>query len=58
MPKTKSAKKVMSKMKDKYGDKEGERIYYATANKQGRDEKSFKKESFEQRLERRLAEFY
>jgi len=43
MPKTKSAKKVMKKFKDKYG-KDGESIYYATANKQGRDEKSFKKE--------------
>lgn len=43
MPKTKGAKKVMKKFKDQYG-KDGENIYYATANKQGRDEKSFKKE--------------
>ena len=37
----------MDKMKDQYGDKEGEKVYYATANKQGRDEKTFKKESIE-----------
>lgn len=57
MPKTKGAKKVMAKMKDKYGDKKGEQIYYATANKQGRDEKSFKKESFEAHLDNLLAIF-
>jgi len=44
MPKTEKAKEVLQKMKDKYGEEEGERIYYATANKQGRDEKTFEKE--------------
>lgn len=47
MPKTASGKKAMKKFKKQYGDKEGEKIYYATANKQGRDEKSFKKESMQ-----------
>jgi len=27
--------KVMSSMKKRYGDKEGERVFYATANKRG-----------------------
>ena len=43
MPKTKGAKKAMKNFKDQYGD-EGESIYYATANKQGRDKKTFHKE--------------
>lgn len=45
MPKTKGAKKAMKNFQDQYGKKKGEQIYYATAKKQGRDEKSFKKES-------------
>lgn len=43
MPKTKSGKKVLAKMRKKYGKKRGEEIYYATAAKQGRSERSFKK---------------
>ena len=45
MPKSKGAEKVMAAMKAEYGDKKGESIYYATANKQGRDERTFKKTS-------------
>ena len=45
MPKTKGAKKALSKFKKQYGDKKGEQVYYATANKQDRNEKTFKKES-------------
>lgn len=46
MPKSKSAKKILQKMKDKYGTEDGTRIFYATANKQDRDPDTFKKESF------------
>lgn len=28
-------RKVMSKMKDQYGDKKGKEVFYGTANKQG-----------------------
>lgn len=34
-------KEVMSKMKDQYGEKGGEKVYYATANKQDRDPETF-----------------
>lgn len=34
-------KEVMAKMKDQYGDEAGERVYYATANKQDRDPETF-----------------
>lgn len=37
----------MQDFKDQYGEEEGERIYYATAKKQGRDPDTFKKESVE-----------
>lgn len=47
MPETKGAKKVMKKMQDQYGKKAGERVYYATANKQGRSKANFKKECME-----------
>lgn len=30
-----SGKKVMRSMKERYGDKAGERVFYATANKRG-----------------------
>ena len=52
MPKTKKAEDILQKFKDEYGEEEGERIYYATANKQGRDEKTFRKEAstFEKEL--------
>lgn len=33
--------KVMSRFKKHYGDKEGERIYYATANKHGHDPETY-----------------
>lgn len=33
--------KVMNRFKKQYGDEEGERIYYATANKQGRNPENF-----------------
>jgi hypothetical protein len=36
---------IINKFKDEYGDKAGEKIFYATANKQGRDKETFKKES-------------
>jgi hypothetical protein len=54
MPESKDAKKIMSKMKSKYGKKEGERIYYATANKQGRDFADFHKEEFSRKLDEAL----
>ena len=46
MPKSRSAKKILQRMKDKYGSEQGERVFYATANKQGRDPDTYKKESF------------
>ena len=33
MPLTKKGKKIMKSMKDKYGDKKGESVFYASANK-------------------------
>lgn len=50
MPLRKTAKKVMSKMKKKYGDKKGKQIFYATANKQGRKPETWAQESFENKL--------
>lgn len=35
MPKTKKFKKLLKKMKEQYGEKEGERIAYAKAKKMG-----------------------
>ena len=43
MPKSAGAKKVMAEMIGEYGPKKGKQVYYATANKQGRDERTFKK---------------
>jgi hypothetical protein len=34
---------VLNKFKDQYGDKAGEKVYYATANKQDRDPETFEK---------------
>ena len=34
---------VLNKFKDQYGDKNGEEVYYATANKQDRDPETFEK---------------
>jgi hypothetical protein len=33
-----SGKKVMAKMKQEYGDKKGEQVFYATANKKDKPE--------------------
>lgn len=33
MPLTKKGKKIMAAMKDEYGDKKGEEVFYASANK-------------------------
>jgi hypothetical protein len=33
MPLTKKGKKIMKSMKDQYGDKKGESVFYASANK-------------------------
>lgn len=33
MPMTKKGKKIMSAMKKEYGAKEGEKVFYASANK-------------------------
>ena len=33
MPLTKKGKKIMKSMKKQYGDKEGEAVFYASANK-------------------------
>ena len=34
---------VLNKFKDQYGDEKGEKVYYATANKQDRDPETFEK---------------
>jgi hypothetical protein len=56
---------IINKFKKEYGP-EGEKIYYATANKQGRDPETFKKEStmenvsleqLEKQLEEEMAQF-
>jgi hypothetical protein len=36
-------KSVMDKMIKQYGEKRGKAVYYATANKQGRDPETFEK---------------
>jgi hypothetical protein len=33
MPKTKKGKKILAAMKDEYGSKKGEQVFYASANK-------------------------
>ena len=33
MPLTKKGKKIMSSMKEEYGEKKGEKVFYASANK-------------------------
>jgi hypothetical protein len=48
MPIVGDAKKVLNSMEDTYGSKEkAERVFYATAAKQKRDHKNWKKESWE-----------
>ena len=46
MPMTKKGKKIMKSMKEQYGSKKGEKIFYASANKgviKGVEKKSKKK---------------
>jgi hypothetical protein len=43
MPLSKDAQKILKKFQQEYGAKKGKAVYYATANKQGRSERSFKK---------------
>lgn len=45
MPIQGDAKKVMASMKDQYGPEKGERIFYATANKQNRKPETWKKKA-------------
>ena len=33
MPLTKKGRKIMASMKDQYGDKQGEKVFYASRNK-------------------------
>jgi len=40
-----TAKKVMRSMKDQYGEEEGERVFYATANKENRTPETWEKRS-------------
>lgn len=45
MPLSSKAQKVMDSMKKQYGAEEGERVFYSTANKQGRKAETWTKES-------------
>ena len=45
MPIKGDAKKVQKAMKDEYGEEEGERVFYATANKQKRKPETWKKKA-------------
>ncbi len=45
MPLNDTASKVKSSMTDQYGKEKGERIFYATANKQGRKPETWKKKA-------------
>jgi len=45
MPIKGDAKKVLKSMKDQYGDEEGERVFYATANKQKRKPETWEKKA-------------
>lgn len=38
-------KRIIKKFQKKYGTKKGKQIYYATANKQGRNPETFRKKS-------------
>jgi hypothetical protein len=48
---------IISKFQKQYGKKKGKQVYYATANKQGRNPETFKKESFDRRLDAVLEMF-
>lgn len=50
MPIVGDAKKVHSSMVEQYGREKGERIFYATANKQGRKAENWKKKSAQEKL--------
>ena len=43
LQKTAYGRKAMKAMKEKYGPEKGKDVYYATANKEGRDPETFKK---------------
>jgi len=43
--------KIINKFQKKYGKKKGKQIFFATAAKQNRDPETFKKESFESRVD-------
>lgn len=46
MPKTKKGKEIMENMKEQYGEKKGEQVFYASKNKgtiKGVDKKKSKK---------------
>lgn len=45
MPLNATASKVKASMQDEYGKEKGERIFYATANKQGRKPETWKKKA-------------
>lgn len=45
MPIKGDAKKVKKSMEGQYGKEEGERVFYATANKQGRKPETWKKKA-------------
>lgn len=39
MPLTKEGRKVLARMRKTYGKRKGEQVFYATANKQGKNRK-------------------
>ena len=44
--------KIIRKFQKKYGAKKGKQVYYATANKQGRDPETFHKKTSKSRTKR------
>jgi hypothetical protein len=55
MPLNDRAAKVLREMKARYGDSEGERVFYATANKQGRTPETWSKTAMPSVTARALA---
>lgn len=49
-------KNIIRKFQKRYGKKRGKSIYYATANKQGRDPETFRKESMDRDFGEKLEE--
>jgi len=47
-----SGEEVMSDMKERYGEKVGKRVFYATANKKGMNPKTKKKPSPVKRMKK------